>query len=173
MKTRVDLQPWIVERCNEAAGIPALSGAYLDGMSQSLMDRNMSSLASHAFSYALAHGVDANRVTRMCEAITMSKGIGYASSDDFLANFYRVGRREGIPAISALAVYVWKHFDWLSTYERTGVAHGSEGLDSRLADVVLYAALGRAIQLREAEVRDASPVSQGRKGPEMKGVPRD
>ena len=149
MMTRADLQPWIEEREREADGIAVLAPGYLAAMKSRIMDRDMTGLAMLSFSYAMAHGVQTNEILKACREITFTKGEGYAGSGDFLANFYRVGRREGISPISVAAVYMWKHIDWLDTYETTGVAHGSEGLASRITDIILYAALCRAIQIRE------------------------
>ena len=153
MQTRADLQPWIEEIASTVRATPGFAPSYLEGMKASLMNRYTESLADFALSYAKAHGEDVDKIVAACREITTTKGEGYAGSEDFLANFYRVGKREGIHAISALAVYVWKHIDWIDTFERTGVQHGSEGLASRIGDIVLYAALGRAIQIREANKR--------------------
>lgn len=151
MTSRSHLYPWIEERSREAAeGIAQLTAGYLSSMIESLRRRDMAALARLALCYADAKLVSRDVILEVCREVSESKGQGYAGSGDFLANFYRVASREDIAADKVLAVYVWKHIDWLSTYELTGKQHGAEGAGSRLADIVLYAALGAAIQEREA-----------------------
>lgn len=151
MTSRSHLYPWIEERNREAAeGLAVLSAGYLSSMIESLRRRDMEAVARLALCFADAKLVSRDVILDVCREVSESKGQGYAGSDDFLANFYRVAQREDIPADKVLAVYVWKHIDWLSTYEFTGKSHGPEGAGSRLADIVLYAALGAAIQHRAA-----------------------
>lgn len=148
MKTRQDLQPWI-ESVAERPCSYIIPGIYITSMKSALQERDMEKLARNAFCFGDCHGVRRAALLAACREVSATKGQGYAGEDDFLANFYRGADREQIPVMTVVAIYVWKHIDWIDTFERTNTVHGSEGLESRLGDVILYAALGKAIQYRE------------------------
>lgn len=166
--SRRDLLPWIEEREREAAeGLAMLTPAYVASINAAIQFRDWPSLARLAFCYAKAHGVASLCLLDACRVVNATKGRGYAGADDFLANFYRVAERESIDPQRVVAVYLWKHFDWIVTFQKTGTQHGDEGLLSRCGDLILYAALGQAIADREREAsvlrrepgdRDAMPL---------------
>lgn len=75
-----------------------------------------------------------------------AKGIEYANSKDRLDNFKRIGKQIGVrPEVVAL-VYASKHWDSINWALKTG---NYKALDGRIADVINYLLLLRAIIFEE------------------------
>lgn len=88
---------------------------------------------------------------RETRKINFGKGIGYGSSTDVLDNFRSAAKFfSWLPTPQdAVKFYMFKHVDFLCKLAATGVVHGEEGVGSRCADIVLYAALGVALDKEE------------------------
>lgn len=77
-------------------------------------------------------------------AITNSKGIEYARSDDQLANFKRWAFDAGVKTEQVWSIMFNKHLDAIKHYCATGQVL-SESLTGRIDDAILYLILLRAL----------------------------
>lgn len=77
-----------------------------------------------------------------------NKGREYVNGGDRLANFNRVAQSLGVTPLQVWAVYAAKHWMAIMEYIRSG-REGAEGIESRLADLAVYAKLARLL-VREA-----------------------
>lgn len=92
------------------------------------------------------------RMYSVTYAINFGKGKGYGSATDVLDNFRQASKIfPWLPTPQdAVCFYMFKHADFLRKLNATGVVHGDEGVESRCADIILYAALGDALDKEDA-----------------------
>jgi hypothetical protein len=101
-------------------------------------------------------------------ATWFSKGTEYVNGGDRLNNFNTVAKSQGITPLQVWAVYTTKHWLAIMEYCRTG-HQGSEGIESRLMDLAVYAKLGRLLA-RQAQ---ASAQPEPKQNPYCtEGLPR-
>lgn len=81
-------------------------------------------------------------------ALWRGKGDEYTIGRDRLYNFTSVAENLGLTPMLVWAVYAAKHFYAVLAYAKTG-KEGAEGIESRLADLSVYAKLGRLIARME------------------------
>lgn len=81
--------------------------------------------------------------------LTASKGEEYSHSDDQLANFKRYAVDTGIPVIAVWSVLFGKHMDSIKSYvhdaQKVPIYAGSEPIEGRIDDTILYLCLLKAI----------------------------
>lgn len=90
--------------------------------------------------------------------IRKTKGIEYAGEEDTLADFKEIAEEVGISPLQVWAVYVKKHERAIDSFIKMGGRKTlSEGIDSRVLDVVVYHALllGLIEDLNDGNVEDA------------------
>lgn len=109
-------------------------------------------LANNAL--ALADLVGLTGIAETAVKTNEQKGKDYAPGSDILENFYRVADVTGVSPLTVWGVYVTKHVEAVRAFVMTGKLE-SEPIDSRIVDIVVYAALGYYIGERE----DAKGVS--------------
>lgn len=150
MLTRKEIADWIYSR--DYIPVDAGQSDLCDLMSQSLRQvmkgdvLGCDRLAAAAIAFAESRAYP----TIQQDAVTMNerKGKDYAPGSDILENFYRVADTLGISPTYVWGVYVAKHVEAVRVFCNTG-ALTAEPVEGRLVDIVVYAALGFFIQLRE------------------------
>ena len=89
-------------------------------------------------------------------AITQSKGIEYANSDDDAnANFKEIGAKLGIDPKTVLWIYATKHFQAITSFVKKGQVFSNEPIDGRVHDLALYCLLLLSLIKEENEARGA------------------
>lgn len=73
--------------------------------------------------------------------IAKTKGVEYASSEDRLANFKRLGVELDIPATKIGYIFFKKHLDSICTYLKDGKEHSEESIRGRFLDAINYLTL--------------------------------
>lgn len=102
-------------------------------------------LACNAIRLARLLGID---IVDTAIETNEKKGKDYAPGSDILENFYRVADVTGVDAMTVWGVYVTKHCEAIRAFVMKCKLE-SEPIDSRLVDVLVYAALGYFILERE------------------------
>ena len=152
MLERKHIADWIRARASEVAaarpnGPGVLVTNIYTGLRMSVKGNPLGPmmLACNAISLARLIGIDIVE-----EAVTTNerKGKDYAPGSDILENFYRVADVTGVSAVTVWGVYVTKHVEAIRAFVLRGRLE-SEPIDSRLVDVLVYAALGYFILERE------------------------
>lgn len=114
----------------------------------SVMGNSMGFAGLARNTFALADLIGLTGIADTAIRTNETKGKDYAPGTDILANFYRVAQVTGVDALVVWGVYVTKHVEALNAYVTTGKLE-SEPIDSRIVDVIVYAALGYYINERE------------------------
>lgn len=82
-------------------------------------------------------------------SLSEGKGREYASDDDHLSNFKRLGERLGLAPEAINQVYLAKHLDSISCYVRSlngdNSYTSSEPISGRIDDAILYLILLKAL----------------------------
>lgn len=130
-----------------------LISAFGLGSPQSVMKRCGANLVAgdwiatvrDALIYGLRKDIAFETVMQEVTNILGGKGVGYGSNDNYLANFFEIGRVFNQHPVEMCKAYAYKHVDCLIRGEVRGKLLGPEGMIEKLADIVLYAGLGKAI----------------------------
>lgn len=148
--TRVEIRTWIETADANASGNNVASPDFYHALKLGLEGKfaGFAELADCAISYAETLGHD---IVKKAIETNRDKGHDYTGgSPDTLRNFYKVAGLTGSTALQTWGVYVAKHLDAIETFMTTGKV-ASEPIESRLVDVLVYAALGHFIAVREGK----------------------
>lgn len=148
--TRVEIRVWIETAATTQGGYHATAADFYDALKLALEGKfsGFARLADAAILYADDLGVE---IVKKAIETNRDKGHDYTGgSPDTLRNFYKVAGITGTTPLQTWGVYVAKHLDAIETYMTTGKV-ASEPIESRLVDVLVYAALGHFIAIREGK----------------------
>lgn len=146
--TRTDIRTWIETADASAGGYRATVGDFYGALKLALDGKfnGFAGLATTALNLADDLGVD---IVKKAIETNRDKGHDYTGgSPDTLRNFYKVAGLVGSTPLQTWGVYVAKHLDAIETFMTTGRV-ASEPIESRLVDVLVYAAIGHFIAVRE------------------------
>lgn len=150
--TRLDIADFIQERSRHFTydtNNPAelLANLYTS-LRMSVAGNSMGYLGLANNALALADLVGLTGIADTAVRTNEQKGKDYAPGSDILENFYRVADVCGVSPLTVWGVYVTKHVEAVRAFVTTGKLE-SEPIDSRIVDIVVYAALGFYINERE------------------------
>lgn len=95
------------------------------------------------------------------QSIQTAKRPGYTTgSEDVLNNFKSVGKRLGLSAEQAWAVYFLKHIDAITTFMSKPDLPVSEAPIGRFADAINYLYLGYALFTERNDAKATAPINR-------------
>ncbi len=146
VKAMVDPGPGGFVSFNTPESIQAHRRDTLLSLKKNFLKGHWETAILEALAYAAFYKVYPDDIIEEIRKICSGKAVTYGGQRNHLGNFYRASSDFGdLSPQRVCQVWTYKHIDFFMEVENGSPLRGEEGVLSRVADIILYSALGQCM----------------------------